>query len=55
MLVEELDVPDVDALRNLLAHLVRTPPLNHVELRPAVFRLCARRGAHEERVFELPL
>ena len=50
MLVKELDVPIVNPLGNLLADLVRAPPLNHVETGPAILRLSARGSADEEVV-----
>ena len=55
MLVEELDIAIVDALGNILADLMRTPPLDHVEAGPAVLGLGPRRGAYEEIVLELAL
>lgn len=54
MLIEELDIPVVDPLRDLLADLVRTPPLDHVQPRPTVLDLRAGAGPHEEGVLELP-
>jgi len=55
VLVEELDVAVVDALCDVLADLVRAPPLDHVVARPSVLGLGAGRGADEEVVFELAL
>lgn len=55
MLIEELDVAVVDSLRDLLADLMRRPPLDHVELRPSVLRLGARRGTNEQVVLQLSL
>ena len=55
MFVEELDPPLIDALGNLLADLVRGPPLNHIQFCPSILRLGTRRSADEQRVFELPL
>lgn len=53
MLIEELDVAVVDALRNLFSYLMRRPPFDHVQASPSVFSLGTRRSANEEVVFEL--
>lgn len=53
--VEKLDSPLIDTLGDLLAHLVRTTPLNHIKARPSVLRLGTRRGTNEERIFEFAL
>lgn len=55
MFVEEFDPPLVYALGNLLANLMRGPPLNHVESCPSILRLGTRRGTDEQRVLQLPL
>lgn len=55
MLVEELDVPIVDALRNVLANLMWTSSRYHVVPSPSVFRLCSARCSHEQVVLELAL
>lgn len=55
MLVEEFDPSLIDALGNLLADLVRGTPFNHIQPRPSILRLGARRSADEQRVLELPL
>lgn len=55
MLVEELDVAIIDALRNLLSNLMRRPPLNHIQPRPSILRLRTRGRADEKIVLELPL
>jgi hypothetical protein len=53
MLVEKLNLAIVDSLGDFFSDLVRTPPFNHVQARPAVFRLCAGRSSHEEVILEL--
>lgn len=53
MLVKELDLPIVDSLGNFFSDLVRTPPFNHVQARPAVFRLRAGGSSHEEVILQL--
>lgn len=55
MLIEELHLTRIDALGDLLADLMRTPTLDHVETRPAVLGLRARRRADEEGVLQLAL
>jgi hypothetical protein len=55
MFIEELDIAIVDPLCNFLANLMRRPALNHVQPRPSVLRLRARRRANKEVVFELAL
>lgn len=55
MLIEELNLATVDPLGDLLSDLVRAPSLNHVQASPAVLRLRAGGGAHEEGVLELAL
>lgn len=55
MLIEELDVAIVDTLCDLLADLMRRPPLDHVELRPSVLSLGAGRGTNEQVVLQLSL
>lgn len=55
MLIEEFDVAIIDALCNLFSNLMRRPALNHVQSRPSVLRLSARRRANEEIVLELSL
>lgn len=55
MLVEELDVAIVDAFRNLLADLVRSTSLNHVEFSPSIFCFSTRGGANKKVVLELAL
>jgi hypothetical protein len=55
MLVEELDVPVVDPLGDVLADLVGSPALDHVESRPPVLRLRAAGGADKERILQLSL
>lgn len=55
MLVEEVDVAVIDALCDLLADLVRSAALNHVQLCPSVLSLCAGRSSDEEVVLELSL
>jgi hypothetical protein len=55
VLVEELDVAVVDALGDLLADLVGTAALDHVEAGPAVLGLGAGGGADEQVVFEFTL
>ena len=42
MLIEEFDLSGIDTLGNLLADLVRTPTLDHIQSSPAVLRLGAR-------------
>lgn len=55
MLIEEFDLTIVDALGDLLPDLMRAATLDHVQARPAILRLRARRGTHEEVVLELSL
>lgn len=55
VLVEEFDPALVDAPRNVFAHLMRRPPLNHVQSRPPVLRLRARAGADKEVELQLAL
>ena len=55
MLIEELDLAIVDALGDLLADLMRAATLDHVEFSPAVLRIRAGRGTHEEGVLQLAL
>jgi hypothetical protein len=55
MLIEELDIAIIDALCNFLANLMRRPALNHIQPRPSVLCLSARRCANKEIVFELAL
>lgn len=50
MLIKELDLTIIDPLGNLLANLMRTPTLNHVQSRPAVLCLGTRRGTNEQGV-----
>jgi hypothetical protein len=55
MFIEELDIAIIDPPGNLLADLMGTPPLNHIEPRPSILRLRARRGPNEQVVLELAL
>lgn len=55
MLVEEVDVSIVDSLSNFFPDLMRSSPLNHVQLRPSILRLRTRGCANEEVIFELAL
>lgn len=55
MLVEKVDTPLVNTFGNRLSDLMRSSSLNHVQPSPAVFGLGTRRGANEERVFQLAL
>ena len=55
MLVKELDVSIIDTFSNLLPYLMRTPPLNHIQGRPAILGFSAGRRAHEKRVFKFAL
>lgn len=55
MFVEEFDPPLIDTPGNLLANLVWGSPLDHIQSRPSVLRLGARRSTDEQRVLELPL
>ena len=55
MLVEEVDAPLIDTLRDRLADLVRAPPLNHVQRSPPVLGLGAGRRTHEQAVSQLTL
>lgn len=55
MLVKKFDVSIVDPLCDLLAHLMRTATLNHVQSGPPILRLGPRGRAHEEGVLEFAL
>ena len=55
MLIKELDIAIVNAFSNLLANLMRAPPLDHIQARPSVLGLGPRRGSNEEVVLELSL
>ncbi|KAI5286554.1 hypothetical protein KEM52_001950, partial [Ascosphaera acerosa] len=55
VLVEEVDVAVVDPLGDVAPHLVRRPPLDHVQLRPPVLRVCPRARPHEQVVLQLAL
>lgn len=55
MLIKELDIPIINALRNRFAHLMGSAAFNHVEVCPAVLGFGAGGGADEEGVFELAL
>lgn len=55
MLIEEFDVAIVDPSRNLFSNLMRRPALNHIQSRPSVLRLSARRRANKKIVLELAL
>jgi hypothetical protein len=55
MFVEELDISIVDSTCNFFTHLMRRPPLNHIQPRPSILRLRARRRTHKEVVLELAL
>ena len=55
MLIKKLDIPIIDTFRDSFPHLMRTPPLNHVQRRPAVLRLRSGARTHEEGVFQLTL
>jgi hypothetical protein len=47
MFVKELDIPIVNSLRNGFPNLMRGPSLDHIQCRPAVFRLGSRARTHE--------
>ena len=55
MFIKELDIAIVNALGNLLADLMRAPPLDHVQPRPSIFSLRSRRRADEEIILEFTL
>lgn len=55
MLIEEVDLARINALGNLLAHLVRATALNHLQVCPAILGFRTRRSTHEERVLQLSL
>lgn len=55
MLIKELDIPIINPLCNLLAHLMWRASLNHIQPRPSILRLRARRRANEEVILELAL
>jgi hypothetical protein len=55
MFVKELDVPIVNSLRNGFPNLMRGPSFDHIQCRPAVFRLSSRARTHEQGIFQLAL
>jgi hypothetical protein len=55
MFVEELDVPVVDLPGDIFSYLMRRPALNHIQPRPSILRLSARRRTHKEVVLEFAL
>lgn len=55
MLIEELDIPIVDSPGNLFPYLMRRPALNHIQTRPSILSLRARRRADKEVVLEFAL
>ena len=53
MLIKKVDLPAVQPLGDILSNLMRTPPLNHVQLSTSALRLSTRRGTHEQSVSHL--
>ena len=53
VLIKKVDLPSVQPLGNILSNLMRTPPLNHVQLSPSTLRLSTRRGTHEQSISHL--
>jgi hypothetical protein len=55
MLIEELDIPIINPLRNLLPDLMGTSSLNHIQPRPSILDFRPGTGTHEEGVLHFSL